>query len=66
MQEYKWQENQAYLIQEEGNNLILDLNRECKIIPCIPPHQLRTLVSTSTNPENNNSSIYSLFQTKLD
>jgi len=66
MQKYKWKDNQVSLSKDHLNELHLMINSNDESLPYLPSQTSRTLVDISTNLLNNNSTIYLLFQSKLD
>ena len=66
MMAYEWKDGVAKLKQDECSELHVTIDDTSQLLPYLPSQQSRTLVGISTNPANNNSSIYLLFQTKLN
>ena len=61
MMEYEWKENQEKLKREDHNKLYLTLDGTREPLPYLPPQTSCTLVKVSTNPANDNTTIYLLF-----
>ena len=66
MQDFEWKDNVAKLIPYKPANLFLIIDGNLQTILYLPSQQSRTLVGVSINPSNNNSTIFSIYQTKLD
>ena len=66
MMAYEWKDRVAKLKQDKCSELHVTIDDNSQSLPYLPSQQSRTLVGVSTNPANDNSLIYSLFQTKLN
>ena len=66
MQKYVWKGNQANLYKDNMNDIHLMINSRNEPLPYLLPQTSRMLVGVSTNPNNDNSTIYALFDIKLE
>ena len=66
MQEVVWKDGIATLAKENVFNLFLTHKNQHLIIPYVPLQTSRILVGISTNSANDDSSIHTLFQNKMD
>ena len=66
MQDFEWKDDVAKLIPYKPADLFLIIDGNPQTIPYLPPQQSRILVAVFTNLLNDNSTIFSIYQTKLD